>query len=296
MLVVLATFASVAIGAASANHIATLTGFNLPETVEYDPAQDVYFVSNMAGVVTAKDNNGFISKIDARQPDRHTPFIAGGRDGVELHGPKGMTCIGTVLWVADIDALRAFDARSGRPLRVIGIPSAKSLNDVTHDSAGNLYVTDPRLIFTAASSTHVGFDRIYFVSSEAQGSVLLLGDDMLRYPNGIEWDTRGQRLVIAPLGPAAPVLAWRFGETAPATIASGPGGYDGLEIDASGRMLVSSLVKEAILEIVAGQMLPLIENLAAPGNFAWDFGRNRLVVPLIESGKVEIWELPQRER
>jgi hypothetical protein len=286
MLVALATLAS---------HIATLTGFELPETVEYDPAQDVYFVSNMVGVVTDKDNNGFISRIDAREPDRHTRFIVGGRDGVELHGPKGMACIGTVLWVADIDTLRAFDARTGRPLRVIELPSAKSLNDVTHDAGGNLYVTDPRLVFTTDSSTHVGIDRIYFVAGAATPSVLLLGDAMLRYPNGIEWDTHGRRVVIAPLGPDASLLAWQFGASSPAPIASGPGGYDGIEIDPSGRMLVSSLVKEAIFEIVAGQMRPVIEKLSAPGNFAWDLARGRVVVPLIESGKVEIWQLPQRE-
>jgi hypothetical protein len=193
MLVALATIAS---------HIATLTGFDLPETVEYDPAQDVYFVSNMVGVVTDKDNNGFISKIDARQPERHAPFLVGGRDGVELHGPKGMACIGTVLWVADIATLRAFDARTGRPLRAIELPSAKSVNDVTHDPDGNLYVTDPRLVFTSNSSTHVGIDRIYFVSRAATATVLLLGDETLRYPNGIEWDTHGRPLQ-SRAGPAA---------------------------------------------------------------------------------------------
>ena len=39
-------------------------------------------------------------------------FIQGGRNGVVLNGPMGSRIRGDTLWVLDIDALRAFDARS----------------------------------------------------------------------------------------------------------------------------------------------------------------------------------------
>src|SRR6266545_2003524 len=36
----------------------TIAGFSTPESVLHDSAQDIYFVSNIGGSPTAKDNNG----------------------------------------------------------------------------------------------------------------------------------------------------------------------------------------------------------------------------------------------
>jgi hypothetical protein len=35
---------------------------------------------------------------------------------VTLHAPRGMSIVGDTLWVADADAVRGFDRRSGAPL------------------------------------------------------------------------------------------------------------------------------------------------------------------------------------
>jgi len=43
--------------------VATIAGFLAPESVLHDTAQDIYFVSNINGSPTAKDNNGFISRV-----------------------------------------------------------------------------------------------------------------------------------------------------------------------------------------------------------------------------------------
>jgi hypothetical protein len=45
-----------------------IEGFGFPETVKYDPTLDCFFVSNMVGNSTNKDDNGFISRIDANNP------------------------------------------------------------------------------------------------------------------------------------------------------------------------------------------------------------------------------------
>ena len=41
--------------------VATLEGFLTPESVKWDSAQDVYFVSNINGAPSAKDGNGYIT-------------------------------------------------------------------------------------------------------------------------------------------------------------------------------------------------------------------------------------------
>ena len=44
-------------------------------------------------------------------------FGAGGtgRDDANDNGPKGMALVGDTLWVADVDAVRAFNRKTGAP-------------------------------------------------------------------------------------------------------------------------------------------------------------------------------------
>src|SRR3989442_4942763 len=43
--------------------VATVGGFLTPESVLHDTTQDIYFVSNINGSPTAKDNNGLIRRV-----------------------------------------------------------------------------------------------------------------------------------------------------------------------------------------------------------------------------------------
>ena len=75
-----------------------------------------YGIVGSDGTPHVKDGNGFISRIgsDGKMDSLH--FIQGGRDGVVLNTPMGSRIRGDTLWVVDIDALRAFDTGSGRPV------------------------------------------------------------------------------------------------------------------------------------------------------------------------------------
>ena len=46
---------SIGIGSSSARFVNTVMGLRNPESVRYDPAQDAYFISNMAGYGSVKD-------------------------------------------------------------------------------------------------------------------------------------------------------------------------------------------------------------------------------------------------
>ena len=197
--------------------------------------------------------------------------------------------------MADVDALRGFDARTGKPVETIDLQphGAVSLNDVDAAPDGSLYVTDPRYVFhDPEPPTRPGEDRIFRVAPDRSVSVVLQGDNLLKRPNGISWDTAGNQLLFAPLE-GKPLFAWRPGETAPRVLAEGPGAYDGLEILADGRILVSSFAdKGVILAFVNGAPTQLIGDLGDPANLGTDTRRRRLAIPLIESGRVEIWQLP----
>src|SRR6266496_958619 len=92
----------------AATKVVAVEGFLTPESVLHDTAQDIYFVSNINGSPTAKDNNGFISRLRPDGAVENLKFIEGGKNGVTLNAPKGLALLGDTLWVADIDAVRAF--------------------------------------------------------------------------------------------------------------------------------------------------------------------------------------------
>ena len=82
-------------GVASVAHIIDLED---PESVRYDPDQDVYFISNMLGYGSAKDGVGYIARAQAGDPSKVDVFIESGRNGVTLNAPKGMAIVGDTLY------------------------------------------------------------------------------------------------------------------------------------------------------------------------------------------------------
>src|SRR5258706_1364793 len=139
----------------------TVAGFSTPESVMHDSTQDIYFVSNINGSPTAKDNNGFISRLRPDGAIENLKFIEGGRAGVTLNAPKGLAVVRDTLWVADIDAVRAFNARTGAPLDSFKLDSAGAvfLNDLTIAS-GAIYITDTRIkVDDVGHVLHPGPDR-----------------------------------------------------------------------------------------------------------------------------------------
>src|SRR3990172_7489526 len=99
-------------------------GFQTPESVLYDAAEDVYLVSNINGSPTAADGNGFISRIGPEGQVLALKWIDGTVSGVTLHAPKGMAIVGDTLYVADITAVRMFDRRTGQPKGSVAVPGA----------------------------------------------------------------------------------------------------------------------------------------------------------------------------
>src|SRR2546428_6310116 len=107
--------------AATATRVLTVEGFKTPESVKYDAQLDLYFVTNINGHPTAKDNNGFISRVRPDGSIESLEFVSGGRAGVALHAPKATAIVADTLWVVDIDALRGFNKRTGAPVATVDL-------------------------------------------------------------------------------------------------------------------------------------------------------------------------------
>src|SRR6185295_7047998 len=113
------------------HRIREVTGLSHPESARYDPDLDLWFVANINGDPLAKDNNGFITRLKSDGSIGVLKFAEGGRNGVRLNGPKGMAIVGDTLWVADIDAVRGFNRRTGAEVASVSLSGqAKFLNDI----------------------------------------------------------------------------------------------------------------------------------------------------------------------
>ncbi len=140
---------------------------SVPESVLYDAGSGFIYVSNIAGSPSAKDSNGFISKLSREGKILSLRWATG------LNAPKGMAIYRGRLYVSDIDRLVEIDLSSGGIVKNYPAPGAQFLNDVAVDEDGRVYVSD--------SSS--GNSVIYRL--EKGKMVPWLKDPRIKSPNGI---------------------------------------------------------------------------------------------------------------
>lgn len=279
-----------------ARKLHVIQGFGFPESVRYDPGQDVYFVSNMAGPGSLKDGNGYITRVPAGDPGKSDVFIRGGLNGAALDAPKGMAIQGDTLWVADIDVLRGFHRKTGVPVATVDLRArgAVLLNDVAVGPGGRLRVTDTGIAITNKGVIYRGGDRIFEVAPGGATSVAADGAALKR-PNGITWDPDGNRWIVVSFDPFnSEVYSMRPNATRKTLLGRGWGKFDGVERLADGRILVTSWSDSSLHVFAVGRSERVIRNLWQPADLGVDTRRGRVAIPLVLQGRVEIWELPPR--
>lgn len=278
--------------APAATKLLAVEGFLTPESVLHDTTQDVYFVSSINGNPTAKDNNGFISRVKPDGAVENLKFIEGGHNGVTLNAPKGLALTGDTLWVADIDAVRAFSAKTGAAIDSVSLSKlgAVFLNDVAVATTGALYITDTGIRFDDVGNVlHPGPDRVFRIGPDRTVTVAVRGDTLGR-PNGIALDAAGKRFVIVEFGGRS-VLAWKPEDKAPTVIAKGAGGFDGVVV-AGGKIYVSSWNDSTVSSYETGQEVKVITGVPSPADIGYDAKRRRVLIPILSGNRVEIWQLP----
>lgn len=264
----------------SSSRIHSITGFSGPEAVRYDPSQDLYFVSNFSGGGNDRDANGFISKVTTDGEIEDLEFMTG-TEGHPLHAPRGMYITGDTLWAADIDGVHGFHRVSGEQVRFIDFSSLEPgfLNDIAADASGNLYVTD------------TGASRLYQVEGN---NITIVADSLPHAPNGVTYDSSGNRLVLAPWGGEMEFYAWNPAEASLELFdqATGGGNFDGIEFY-EGRLLAASQIDSSLHVIQNGNDSILITMPGRPADIGLDTRRNQVAVPYIARNAVDIWQLPE---
>ncbi|MDT0648189.1 SMP-30/gluconolactonase/LRE family protein [Zunongwangia sp. F260] len=144
--------------------IKKVEGFSHPESVVIDESNNFMYVSNMAG---DSPGDGFISKLSADGSIDTREWITGLKD------PKGLLVDGNKLYVTNNTEVVVMDIEEGEISKTIKVEGSKSLNDITIDNEGDLYISDS------------GKSAIYKMSTESGQIKEWLFSKDLEYVNGL---------------------------------------------------------------------------------------------------------------
>lgn len=265
-----------------------ISGLESPQSFLADPATNTYFISNINGDPTTRDNNGFITKLNGNAEIIGFKFIAGGRNGATLHAPKGMALIENTLYVADVDTLRAFDKNTGQSITSVTFPAqnsspgSMSLFDIAAGNQGLLYVSD------------MAGNTIYKVDTAHQHRVSVLVHDVrLAGPAGlavhpktghlvaVSWE-KGHIMDITPDGTMTELVSNSF-------FTSRFQNLSGVDFDRWGNMYVSDLTKGKVWRMQPNKKFQVIaEYLPAPADIGVDRINNLILVPYAQANVAEV--------
>jgi len=194
--------------------IGLLAQYSGPESVEYDPVGDRYFVSNtQSRIIKARAQDGTVTDFSAVLPN----------------APYGLEIMGDVLYACSGSGVRGFSLATGQQVyqRDLG---ASFPNGITTDGEF-LYITD----FSSNPRRVLKVDPI-------GDSHSTLVPNAGGQPNGIVWDPAGERLVVVFWGSNAPIKAYDRNTGAETVLVAntGVGNIDGVTIDCDGHFLIAS--------------------------------------------------------
>ncbi len=301
--------ASLAAGPATAGGAAAVpivvTGFDRPESVLHDTVHDVYLVSNITNGPRDEDNTGFISRLDPDGTILDLHWISGGVDGVTLNAPKGTTIANGVLYVADIDHIRMFDASTGAPRDSVAVPGATFLNDVTSDRKGNVYVSDIGFTTVPAFGPS-GTDAVHRLTPAGDLTVVAAGNELLNHPNGLAVGANRKLRVVTydPFNGTQELFSLDRSGHKSKVVTLPTGLLDGVVALNGGRTLVSSWVdftnaSAGVIYLVGsnGDITTVASGFQNPSDIGYDAKRHRVLIPELPDpgtgGRVSIVALPR---
>lgn len=247
------------------------TVYKTPESFIVDESTGFYYVSNVNGSPSGKDDNGFIIKLDKNLEITDKLFISGEANEYELNAPKGMGIYEKVLYVTDIDTVRAFSTETGELIKEISIENASFLNDLTIGDAGNIYVSDTNKGIIHKIDKELNISKVADISS----------------PNGLRYHKDGFLYVVTWTGAKIFKLSLD-GKIEELNIGGELSNLDGIDIDDNGDIYFSDFTKGVIYKynFTNKELVTVIEDLQTPADISLDKKNQLILIPLFSGDDI----------
>ena len=182
------------------------------ESVEYDPVNNQWLVSNGSRIIT-DDGSGNLG------------YFGTGS------GSHGMEVLGNNMFVLDGTFVRGYNLSTEASVMNLNIPSASFLNGLTNDGVSTLYATD----FSGKKIYRID------VSDVSNPSFTEIVSNTTDTPNGIYFDGDNNRLIYVTWGGAAKIKAVDLSNFQQSILANTTlGNIDGIDNDSAGNYYISS--------------------------------------------------------
>ncbi|WP_017730629.1 SMP-30/gluconolactonase/LRE family protein [Nafulsella turpanensis] len=250
---------------------ATDAVLEVPESVLYNPEEEVLYVSNIVGEPTVEDGAGYISKISLDGEIIEKEWVSG------LDAPKGMAILDGKLYVSDINELVEIDIAAGEILNRYAVEDASFLNDV-------IATADQKILFTDS-------DR-GTVHQFADGVIdLWYGPEADERPNGLYAEEDRVLMATSGTGVFKEVTERGEGEV----LAEGIGAGDGIAAVNENAYLVSNWQGEVyyVVEGIEGveKILDTKEQKINAADIEFVRERDLLLVPTFFDNRVVAYKL-----
>ena len=267
---------------AAPSRLFVIKEFDTPESFQYDRLSEKYFISNIGGAPTAKDGNGYISRLSADGKMDIKKFIIG------LNAPKGICFHKQTLYVTDIDRILGYDPRTGKRLSTYDLTAngAKFLNDlVAWQPLADAHEATPARIYASDMNS----DTI-FALDPANKSIEVFSRQVAR-PNGLAVHSDQRQLLVASW--TGKIFALDKHGNIVATIGKDFSNLDGLACDRRGRIYVSDFTQGVIYRIDPnGKIVKIVEELTTPADISLKPDERTLLVPCFDINEVFALVIP----
>src|SRR5829696_3478001 len=274
--------------------------FKTPESVIYEPNENVLLVSSIDGAPDGKDKQGFISKVSPLNGSiMELNWVT------SLDAPKGMAVVNNTnnssLYVSDITDLVEIDVNSGKIINRYNAPGSAFLNDVASDNQGHVYVSD------TVTNTIYRLDTKNLGNSNNNNNnaslQVWLQTPELNGPNGLYVDDANNRLIVVSFGAFSnPGGSIRVVDLQNRTVNSlgnegtavPIGGLDGIEADSTGRYYYVTDNAGGKLYVVNSNGTGY-ETLDLQNQGVADLGvildENLIIIPMMQDNKLEAYRM-----
>jgi DNA-binding beta-propeller fold protein YncE len=240
-----------------------------PESVEYDYRTGRTYISNKGAnppQILMRAANGSLSVFKQ---------LAGA-------SPHGLRIAGDVLYVATGNTVQGFRLAGAAAVPAITIPGASFLNGMATDGRERLWVSD-------FSTTRI--HQIYLSPSTPSVSTLVAGAGFT--PNGLDYDARNNRLLVAGWGGNAKIAEVPLDTGSIAILqTTSLGNLDGIARDCAGNLYVSSWGSGSLqrfdVPLFATPPVPVLTTLAQPSDIRFARHGGDIIVPNFGSSTLSV--------